>query len=168
MAWSYRVEYKGEVFDVDSGSYGYFDGARICLTKKMIDDLGESGIYTLIEFAKSGGLGKFAKEKWDEENSSLPNFIHTPKQPKKKERGFVYLIESGGAYKIGKSKSLTSRAYQFAATMPHRVTLIHSIESDNYGDIETELHEHFQDKRLNGEWFALSSDDVEYIKAITE
>jgi Meiotically up-regulated gene 113 len=53
---------------------------------------------------------------------------------------------------------------QISPRMPHEVTLIHSIETDDMVGLEALLHERYADKRMNGEWFALSDEDVNEIK----
>lgn len=85
---------------------------------------------------------------------------------KKYKHGFVYLIKSGETYKIGKAKRIDDRMSSISPVLPHPIELIHSIERDEYDALELELHERFADKRLNGEWFALTEQDIEAIKAI--
>lgn len=90
-----------------------------------------------------------------------------PPPPKKKDtHGFVYLIKSGDAYKIGKSKNVSSRVETFSITLPHPVELIHTVEREDYDKAEQELHERFAPKRMNGEWFNLSEEDVEYFRSL--
>ena len=62
-------------------------------------------------------------------------------------------------YKIGKSKNPKIRERTLQAELP-TVALICVIEND----IESYLHEKFKIKRIRGEWFRLSKNDVEYIK----
>lgn len=78
--------------------------------------------------------------------------------------GYVYLLHSNGVYKIGHAKDLTRRMMQISPVMPHEVELVHAIKCENMVGLESELHQQFADKRLNGEWFNLSAEDVEYIK----
>jgi hypothetical protein len=78
--------------------------------------------------------------------------------------GFVYLMKSGKHFKIGHSKSVGRRQYDLAIQLPERLTLIHSFETDDPEGIERYWHDRFASKRLNGEWFALTSDDVAAFK----
>ena len=64
-----------------------------------------------------------------------------------------------GFYKIGKSKSPLIRERTLQAEIP-TIELVHVIEND----MEKMLHEKFSKKRLRGEWFNLSKNDINYIK----
>jgi hypothetical protein len=93
-----------------------------------------------------------------------------PEQPQRQKcvnHGHVYLIRSGNTYKIGKAKNVDFRVTSISPVLPYPVELIHSIELDGYDTLESELHQRFAGKRLNGEWFSLDDADVEYIKGIT-
>jgi len=82
------------------------------------------------------------------------------------ESGYVYLLEASiGLYKIGMAKDVTKRLGAFSG-MPFEVSLICSIPCHNMRHLEKSLHFHFASKWVRGEWFALSPDDVEYIKSL--
>jgi hypothetical protein len=74
--------------------------------------------------------------------------------------GFVYLMKFGRYYKIGNTNSLDRRRYEIGLQLPERIQPIHSIETDDPSGIEAYWHNRFKAKRLNGEWFDLSPDDV--------
>lgn len=80
--------------------------------------------------------------------------------------GFVYLLESGGVYKIGVTKNLNRRVKQISPKMPYPVNLIHSIKTNDRYKLEGWLHNIFRSKRLEGEWFQLSETDVQIIKSM--
>ena len=74
--------------------------------------------------------------------------------------GFVYLIKSGRHFKIGKANSVEARHRQLKVQLPQAAEVVHRIKTDDPYGIESYWHRRFADKRLNGEWFALSADEV--------
>lgn len=79
--------------------------------------------------------------------------------------GYVYLIRSAsGHYKIGRTKDPKNRMKTFGIQLPFEVEYLCLIETVDMKALEMSLHEQFASKRVNGEWFALDAEDVEYIK----
>lgn len=78
--------------------------------------------------------------------------------------GWVYLLQSGAHYKIGRGQELERRVKQISVALPEKVELVHSIKTDDPSGIETYWHNRFKEKRLNGEWFALSPSDLKAFK----
>lgn len=74
--------------------------------------------------------------------------------------GFVYLMKSRKYYKIGKSLSAGKRAYEIQLKLPEELKLIHKIKTDDLTGIEAYWHRRFADKRMRGEWFNLTRQDV--------
>lgn len=92
---------------------------------------------------------------------SSAKVVRTPKE------GYVYLVKSvSGHYKIGKSINPHDRIRTFGVKLPFEVEIIHTIKSLQYHALEKFLHAKFDDKRVNGEWFNLSDDDVDYVKSL--
>jgi len=78
--------------------------------------------------------------------------------------GYVYLMKSGGYYKIGKSDYVEKRNYEIGIKLPEELTVIHKIKTDDPSGIEAYWHKRFENKRVRGEWFDLSSSDVNVFK----
>lgn len=94
-----------------------------------------------------------------------------PEKPKSKKdkSGYIYLIlAETGQYKIGYSKRLFDRVKTFQVKLPFEIELIHQFPADDMYQAERELHSYFAAHRVNGEWFSLSPEQVEEIKAITK
>jgi hypothetical protein len=71
---------------------------------------------------------------------------------------YVMLDANTGYYKIGRSKSILEREKALQSEKP-TIELVFSIEKN----VESELHKKFASKRVRGEWFALTSDDLKSI-----
>lgn len=90
-------------------------------------------------------------------------------QTKQLHPGYVYLIQSPtSAYKIGKTVNPDNRIKTFKTKLPFEVEYVCLIQTDDMNALERNLHGLFADKRINGEWFALSAEDVEYIKRMAQ
>lgn len=79
-------------------------------------------------------------------------------------KGYIYVIQSQGLYKIGMTGNLADRLKAFKTSLPGGMRPIRTKLVDHAGKAETFLHEKFAGKRLNGEWFNLSEEDVAWIK----
>jgi Meiotically up-regulated gene 113 len=74
--------------------------------------------------------------------------------------GEVYLLRVGRHYKVGRTNAFGRRERELAIQMPQRAETIHVIKTDDPVGIEAYWHARFAARRLNGEWFALTTQDV--------
>ncbi len=78
--------------------------------------------------------------------------------------GAVYMLKLGRHYKIGKSFRVPQRHQEIAIELPEKPEVVHVIATDDPTGIEAYWHKRFDAKHTNGEWFALTQDDVRAFK----
>ena len=78
------------------------------------------------------------------------------------EIGYIYLIRNiNFEYKIGiTKKSVNKRVKQLQTGNPHQLEIVSFFFIKNYNKVEKSLHNIYKNKRLNGEWFNLTKEDV--------
>jgi Meiotically up-regulated gene 113 len=85
-------------------------------------------------------------------------------KPTRSNDGHVYLLKSGKFYKIGFSVDAGVRERQLAIQLPEAASTVHVIVTDDPPGIEAYWHRRFTEQRKNGEWFALTREDVAAFK----
>lgn len=106
-------------------------------------------------------------EKDDSKEKCEKDWIKTKnKKVKQSNPGFIYIIraEDSSIYKIGKTKDMTKRMYQFDKQYPFNIELYTYFKSNDISNDEKSLHKQFEDKKQKGEWFQLDEYDLEIIK----
>ena len=89
-------------------------------------------------------------------------------RPQNAQAGYIYLLESSvGYYKIGKAADVEKRLGQHLRDYPVRLAVIHTIWVPDRHKTERYLLKLFADKRMQGEWFDLDADDVQWLKSLT-
>jgi hypothetical protein len=74
--------------------------------------------------------------------------------------GYVYFIESEFGWKIGKTRNIDSRKKVFDVKLPFDVALRYFIKTHEQTKLELFLHDYFKNQNTNGEWFAITVDDI--------
>jgi uncharacterized protein (DUF433 family) len=73
----------------------------------------------------------------------------------------VYILKTGkNLYKIGKTQNLQKRLASYQTHLPVLFRVIRQYAAANMTELEECLHVLFQHKRLKGEWFELTTDDL--------
>jgi hypothetical protein len=77
----------------------------------------------------------------------------------------LYVLHCNGHYKIGiTTSSVAKRIRSLQTGNAHKISRYWSKRCSNYAEMEKYFHRKFAKKRLIGEWFALDSKDLEFIK----
>ena len=87
---------------------------------------------------------------------------------KNKKKGHIYFLQGDECYKIGKSKNCYKRVKLIETELPFKVSLRHVITTNDIDKSEHYWHSKFKSKRLNGEWFNLSAEDIEQFLSVNE
>lgn len=80
--------------------------------------------------------------------------------------GYIYIVESGGYHKIGKAMSVRNRVGELQVGNPNPIQIVLQKEVVNVGQIEKDLLDLFKDKKVRGEWFQLTDEDIKLIDKI--
>lgn len=108
-------------------------------------------------------LNEFGDEVVDDE------FIVSPWLGEKEEcTSGVYVVRCGEYYKIGSSVDINRRLNDFRISNPYDIELVIAIVSDFGIELESQLQNHFKNKKHRGEWYKLTDDDLLEICGLME
>lgn len=93
---------------------------------------------------------------------------HRPTEPAWKNRGLPIVSEPRTAdyHKIGIGQNPDKRVGSLSVGTPHELELVTTIESSEPKTVESELHRQFSFGRQSGEWFKLTSNQVNSLVAL--
>jgi PHD/YefM family antitoxin component YafN of YafNO toxin-antitoxin module len=74
--------------------------------------------------------------------------------------GYVYLLQCGPYYTIGRTVDLSGRLRLPSVELSHKPVLLHAIPTGTPEALERRWHRRLAARRLNGAWFALTPEDV--------
>ncbi len=163
MAWTFWFELAGHKMGFVYGPLPWCDAKGILVP--LDADLDDP------EYIKALKIGlsqwQFMLDELESAEYSKPKSI--PISKKIDHSGYVYLIKSErGMYKIGRSKGPKGRIKTLEVKLPFEIEPICLIPTQNANRLEKQLHYRFESKRIDGEWFALTEEDVQYIKSLAE
>lgn len=141
--------------------------------KQMLIICGEKDAEIWAKFSTDAD-GKFFNERLDEEITKRNSYTESRRMSRAKadeDEVKIYLIKdtTTGAYKIGSSVNPERRFLEMcnqknpAITVGERKYELVWFSNSTMRTDEKKLHEQFKEKRITGEWFNLSSDDINSI-----
>lgn len=149
------------IIDKQSGGIAVKEDSKI-LTRAEVEAIIEK-MRTFLEYYSEESIIEYNVMLHNQMVEAVKDEIETGRD----KSGFIYLIKADtGHYKIGRTKELKRRMNLFNVNLPFQIELIHTFPSTDYVGAETDLHHRFAEKRVNGEWFQLSDDEVEWLKLI--
>ncbi len=107
------------------------------------------------------GTGNGVRVRVDSLKPWLPPDPGSEQEPK--PAGFIYLVRLGLYHKIGFAKNVQARMSALNSGHPEEISLVHSFPTNDMRRAESLLHKRFAVQRIRGEWFDLSSDDIQEV-----
>lgn len=119
-----------------------------------------------IDFAKNNDIKKLNNDIYEDYIKQI-KYSNSPKKDKtpKPTKIYVMIDKNTGYYKIGRSKKPLVRESTLQSEKPTIELLFYFDATER---LEKEIHIVFEHKRIRGEWFDLTEEDVLQIKKIAE
>ena len=136
---------------------------RITISK-WIRALADAGFIRVEVDKQAGNTRRISLREDDGQVELLLAPFHMTAFQEARGHGYVYLLEGGGFYKIGKASNLDRRVLQIVPKLPFECQLVHAIASDDCLRLEQWIHRRFDEWRLNGEWFGLTAEHVRWFR----
>ncbi len=111
-----------------------------------------------IEFTRNNNIEELNNRNLETEYSRI---VKVEKNKTEHTKLYVMLDRNTGLYKIGRSKNPMSRERTLQSEKPV-IDMVFNFSATNKD--EKKLHNLFLEKRVRGEWFSLSNEDLEFIK----
>jgi hypothetical protein len=126
----------------------------------------------LLEFARNHGNDRLAElcEERIQREGSKPVTAPAKRTPDKSTFGFVYLKYSPSLrlFKIGKANNPKKRGIGISLLLPHDLIPKHEIKTDCPFLLEKYWEHRFKAKKKQGEWYDLTSADIETFESRRE
>jgi hypothetical protein len=89
--------------------------------------------------------------------------------PRQQGGGWIYVIGNReyGWYKVGRTINLRQRL-DTLLLLPFPLEIVTTLRTANPPQSERTLHKIFAESRINGEWFALSDTDLNWLRSLKE
>lgn len=126
----------------------------------------------ILRLLSEASVSKEEYEEYVKQEIELSNHppirIPTKSGNRSNPEGYVYMMhnEKTDLYKIGHSCDPKSRRRAVSKDTRGHIRLIWQMYTLDRYELERSIHEHFYDKHVDSEWFALTPEDVEHIKSL--
>jgi hypothetical protein len=119
----------------------------------------------VVNYCESREELESVRELWAKQIQSVPSLAPSGKQ-NSIPTGYVYLVRHGSRreYKIGRTNKPLRREGEIGIQLPEMLSPVHYIATDDPSGVENYWHTRFAEKRKEGEWFSLTSEDVKAFK----
>lgn len=159
-SYGFHINKKNKTIEVSSNDY-FPSKEHLTLIRDWISNLLETEDLEIKTKEYNDRLDKRVREhnKECEEESEKTERVH------KIVPGYIYFLQDKSQQvKIGKTKNLNERIFHLGLHLPEKPTLFHHFKTKDITKSERDLHDKFQQYRLNGEWFNLPQEELVKIK----